>query len=161
MVEFVTVGVYGWDVERFFAALQSAKVDLLVDIRRRRAVRGAEYAFANSQRLQARLSELHIRYSHRIDLSPSDLLRKRQGAADEAHHIARRLRAELDDDFRKGFVREVLDNFDSARFVADLGPDSHVVALMCVERPPEACHRGMLAERLERDLNVKVTHLTP
>lgn len=161
MAEFVTIGVYGWDVERFFAALQSTKVDLLVDIRRRRAVRGAEYAFANSQRLQARLSELNIRYTHRIDLSPSDLLRKRQGAADEAHHIARRRRTDLDDDFRKEFDREVLDNFDSAQFVADLGPDTHVVALMCVERVPEACHRGMLAERLERDLNVKVTHLTP
>lgn len=53
MLNVVTIGVYGYTPETFFAALQEAGVDLLCDIRQRRGVRGAEYAFANSQRLQA------------------------------------------------------------------------------------------------------------
>jgi len=48
-LEFVTIGVYGWDAERFFAALKAAQVDTFCDIRDRRGVRGAEYAFATAR----------------------------------------------------------------------------------------------------------------
>jgi uncharacterized protein (DUF488 family) len=161
MIEFVTIGVYGWDAERFFAELQRSNVDTLVDIRRRRAVRGAEYAFANSQRLQARLAQMGIRYTHRIDLAPSDGLRKEQAVTDHETHVARRQRTELSDQFRAGFVREVLDGFDSREFMADLGSEAQIVGLLCVERRPEACHRGLLAEHLQQDLGIKVSHLAP
>ena len=80
MIEFVTIGVYGFDATTFFAALQNAKVDTFCDIRRRRAVRGAAYAFANHQRLEARLVELGIRYLHYIDLAPTTALRGIQDA---------------------------------------------------------------------------------
>ncbi len=55
MNKIVTIGAIGYSAEAFFRALQQAGVDTFVDVRRRRAVRGADYAFANSQRLQARL----------------------------------------------------------------------------------------------------------
>ena len=58
----VTIGVYGFDEEHFFQALTDARVDTFCDIRQRRNVRGAQYAFANSKRLQRRLGELGIRY---------------------------------------------------------------------------------------------------
>jgi uncharacterized protein (DUF488 family) len=161
MSRFVTIGVYGWDEERFFAALQEAQVDLLVDIRRRRGVRGAEYAFSNSARLQARLRELGIAYLHRIDLSPSDALRKRQGAADKEERVARRQRTELSPQFREGYEAEVLADFDSRRFVSELPPNTRVAALLCVEREPTACHRGLLAARIQNDLAVDVRHLVP
>lgn len=161
MTDFVTIGVYGWDAGAFFAALRASRVDLLIDIRRRRGVRGREYAFANSTRLQERLAELGIRYLHRIDLAPSDAVRKRQHAADEAEHIARRQRAELSEAFKQAYKEEVLDHFDSRQFAADLGPETRVAALLCVEREPSACHRGLLAARLKQDPGVKVTHLTP
>jgi len=160
-VEIVTIGVYGWNPESFFAALQTNHVDTLVDIRRRRAVRGSEYAFANSNRLQARLAEIGVRYVHRIDLSPSDALRKQQAAVDHDQQVARRKRTELSDQFRAGYAQEILQDFDGNRFLADLGDDARVVALLCVERWPEACHRGILAERLQKDTGVKVIHLTP
>ena len=38
-------------------------------------MRGATYAFVNSLRLQARLSELGIRYLHRKDLAPTQAVR--------------------------------------------------------------------------------------
>jgi uncharacterized protein (DUF488 family) len=161
MIEFVTIGVYGWDEERFFETLQKANVDLLVDIRRRRGVRGPDYPFANSNALQARLDQLGIRYLHRIDLSPSDALRKRQHEADESEHVARRKRTELSPEFTEGYEREIMSHFDSRQFIADLGPETRVAGLLCVEREPAACHRGLLAARLVSDLGVKITHLTP
>ncbi len=161
MTEFVTIGVYGWDADGFFGVLQAARVDLLVDVRRRRGVRGPEYAFANSARLQARLAEIGIRYLHRIDLSPSDAVRKGQQESDEHAHVARRERTELTEAFKQGYRREVLDHFDSRQFVADLGAETRRAALLCVEREPSACHRGLLADRLEQDLGVKVGHLIP
>ncbi len=157
----LTIGVYGWEPERFFAALQAAGIDTFCDIRARRGVRGSEYAFANSQRLQARLAELGIRYLHRPDLAPSEATRAAQHDADEASHTARRQRAELSPASIASYERERLTGFDSAAFVTDLGPDAHRVLLMCVEREPTACHRGLLAARLAADLCVQVTHLTP
>ena len=55
-----TIGVYGFDADRFRAALQRTGVGLVVDVRERRGVRGSEYAWANSQRLQAMLADAGV-----------------------------------------------------------------------------------------------------
>jgi uncharacterized protein (DUF488 family) len=161
MPEFVTIGVYGWEEEAFFGALQRAGVDTLCDVRRRRGVRGATYAFANSQRLQARLAAAGIRYLHRLDMAPSVEVRQQQHTADLASHTSRRRRAALYPGFVEAYQRECLTEFDGRRFVAELGEQAKVVALFCVEREPAACHRGLVAQRLEEDLGVTVTHLLP
>ncbi len=161
MPEFVTIGAYGWDAERFFGALAAVGVDTFCDLRARRGVRGPDYTFANSQRLQARLAELGIRYLHRPDLAPSSATRAAQMEADAATHTAKRLRTVLNPAFIDAYRREHLDSFDSAAFVADLGAEVRVAALFCVERAPAACHRSLLAERLADDLGIRVTHLTP
>lgn len=49
----MTIGVYGFTLETFLVALDRMGVGLLLDVRQRRGVRGSEYAWANSQRLQA------------------------------------------------------------------------------------------------------------
>jgi uncharacterized protein (DUF488 family) len=157
----VTIGVYGSDETSFFGALQQAGVDTFVDVRARRGVRGAAYAFANSQRLQARLAELGIRYLHRPDLAPSRSARSQQFAADKASRTAKRQRAVLDPAFAAAYRQERLAGFDSQQCVAGLGPEARVVALFCVEREPAACHRSLLATRLQRDLGVAVRHLVP
>lgn len=161
MVEFVTIGVHGWDAKAFFHALQDAGVDTLCDIRRRRGVRGAEYAFANSQRLQKRLAELGIAYIHRLDLAPSNAARAAQHAVDDGEKIARRQRTALSPAFADAYRLECLAGFDSRQFVASLDEAARVVALLCVEREPAACHRSLLADQLARDLNTPVRHLTP
>jgi len=157
----VTIGVYGFTAEAFFAALQRAGVDTFCDIRWRRGVRGREYAFANSNRLQQRLAELGIRYLHVRELAPSPALRQRQAAADKAEGVAKRKRAALGELFVTAYREERLAAFDSREFVEQLGPNARVVALFCVEREPAACHRSLLAERLQGDLGVEVVHLTP
>ncbi len=159
LASLVTIGVYGFDEAGFFQALQEAGVDTFVDIRRRRGVRGAVYAFANSRRLQARLAELGIRYVHRPDLAPSQAMRQTQDAADQAGKTTKRQRLALDPAFVTAYRRERLDSFDSQQFLADLGPEARVVALFCVERAPAACHRSLVAQRLAEDLGVEVRHL--
>jgi uncharacterized protein (DUF488 family) len=157
----VTIGVYGFDEAGFFDALQQASVDTFVDIRSRRGVRGADYAFANSQRLQARLAELGIRYRHRLDLAPDPATRGQQQAVDKASRTAKRQRAVLDPAFAAAYRQERLASFDSQQFLVDLGPQARVVVLFCVEREPAACHRSLLATRLQRDLGAEVRHLLP
>jgi len=156
----ITLGVYGSTEAGFFAALREAGVDTFCDIRGRRGVRGREYAFVNSKRLQTRLVELGIRYLHFKELAPSEALRKRQYAADKLDRVAKRKRTELSELFVGGY-REERQGFESRKFIEQLGPAARVVALFCVERAAAACHRSLLAARLQRDLGVEVVHLTP
>ncbi len=161
MNRLVTIGAIGFTPETFFQALRDAGVDTFIDVRRRRAVRGHDYAFANSRRLQARLAELGIRYVHRLDLAPPNAAREQQAAADQAAGIARRKRTTLGPAFIAAYERDVLDQLDPQALLVDLPPDAAVVALMCVERAPAACHRSLLAERLGQAWGVKVNHLIP
>jgi uncharacterized protein (DUF488 family) len=95
MQRLVTIGVYGFTADTFLAALREAGVGLVLDVRQRRGVRGPDYAWANSQRLQAALREAGIGYEHHRELAPTTELRQLQYA--EACHrslIAERLAAE-------------------------------------------------------------------
>ena len=157
----VTIGVYGFDESSFFEALREAEVDTFCDIRSRRGLRGATYAFANSQRLQERLAELGIRYIHRKDLAPTKAVRNRQAEADKATKTAKRKRAALDGTFIDTYYSECLARFEPTSLLADCQPDTQVVALFCVEREPEACHRSLVAERLVQALNLEVENILP
>ncbi|NUQ38917.1 MAG: DUF488 domain-containing protein [Caldilineales bacterium] len=161
MPELLTIGVYGYDEAGFFQALQQAGVDTFCDLRARRGVRGAAYAFANSQRLQQRLAELGIRYLHLPDLAPSPTLRQTQAAADKAEKIGRRQRTLLSPAFIAGYTRQVLAPFDTGAFFAALPAGAQVIALFCVERDPAACHRSLLAARIAQDAALPLRHLLP
>jgi hypothetical protein len=160
-LKIVTIGVYGFNEAGFFATLKKAEVDSFCDLRARRAVRGSACAFANSQRLQRRLAELGIRYLHFPELAPSAELRAKQAAADKADRKTKRQRSVLSPDFVSGYEDEVLKPFRTADFLTRVGPGARVIALFCVEGEPAACHRSLLAARLQRDLNVGVDHLVP
>lgn len=160
-IKLVTIGVYGFSEEAFFQAIQDAEIDTFCDIRWRRGVRGAQYAFANSQRLQNRLEELDIRYLHRRDLAPPPAVRRLQSDTDAANKIAKRKRSTLSDKFARAYEEEVLSNFESSSLLEDLPPTANVVALFCVEAEPAACHRSLLAQKLQQDLEVEVEHLVP
>ena len=154
----VTIGVYGFSADAFFAALARADVDLVCDVRARRGVRGAEYAFANARRLVARLGELGIAYAPHPELGPSRELRERQYAEDERAGVGQRTRVELSPAFVHGYEREVLSSFSPEAFVASTEP-ARSPALLCVEREPAACHRSLLADRIARATGLPVEHL--
>jgi uncharacterized protein (DUF488 family) len=155
-----TVGVYGFTVEAFLAALRSAEVRLLLDVRQRRGVRGPEYSWANSNRLQAALAEAEIAYEHRPELAPTTELRRLQYAEDDRRGVGKRSRTELAPAYRERYVTEILDNADLEAVAARLPADG-AAALFCVERDPEACHRTLIADRLASEHGIQVTHLRP
>lgn len=155
-----TIGVYGFDAESFLAALRRADVTLLLDVRQRRGVRGAEYAWANSKRLQAALADAGISYEHRPELAPTTEMRQLQYAADDVAGVGKRNREVLAPAFVERYTAEVLDAADLDA-VAALLPADGAAALLCVERDPEACHRSLVAAALAARGGVEVEDLRP
>jgi uncharacterized protein (DUF488 family) len=156
----VTIGVYGWSLERFLDALRAADVRQLLDVRQRRGVRGPEYAWANSTRLQAALAEAGIEYRHHPELAPTTELRHLQYAEDDRQGVGKRTRAELAPEYVERYVRERLNRVDLAPIV-EAFPRDGAAALFCVERDPEACHRSLIAERIAERFGLPVEHLRP
>jgi uncharacterized protein (DUF488 family) len=132
----------------------------VLDVRQRRGVRGPEYSWANSNRLQAALAEASVEYRHLPELAPTTELRQLQYAEDDRQGVGKRSRAELAPAYAEGYTREILDGVDLAAVVALLPPEG-AAALFCVERDPEACHRSLVADRLAAHRDVAVTHLRP
>jgi uncharacterized protein (DUF488 family) len=155
-----TIGVYGFTAERFLDTLHDAGVRLLLDVRQRRGVRGPEYAWANSRRLQAALAEARIAYRHHPELAPTTELRRLQYAEDDRRGVGKRSRTELAPAYREHYTREILDRADLEPLVASV-PSEGAAALFCVERDPDACHRSLVAARLAAEHDVEVTHLLP
>ena len=159
MAEFATIGVYGFDGPAFIRALQEAQVGLVLDVRQRRGVRGSQYAWANAKRLQAALAEAGIGYSHLPELAPTTEMRQLQYEEDARKGEGKRSRTELAPGYVERYTEEILDRVDLEPIVKFVG--SSRAALLCVERDPEACHRSLIAKRLESNFNFEVTHLKP
>jgi uncharacterized protein (DUF488 family) len=151
-----TIGVYGFDIAGFLGALRAADLARVLDVRQRRGVRGSEYAWANSKRLQAALADAGIEYEHHPELAPTTELRQLQYAEDARQGVGKRSRSLLAPEYVERYTREILDQVDLAEVAARLP-----AALMCVERDPEACHRSLVAERLASEHGVAVVDLRP
>lgn len=154
-----TIGIYGFDLEGFLGTLKSAGAGTVVDVRQRRGVRGPEYAWANSKRLQASLAKAGLGYVHLRDLAPTTELRQVQYREDDRLGEGKRSRTHLAPEYARRYREEIL-------AVADLAPlldlaEAELPVLLCVERDPEACHRSLIAARLEREHGFAVTDLRP
>jgi uncharacterized protein (DUF488 family) len=160
MLRMETIGVYGFDGESFRRRLRKADVRLLLDVRQRRGVRGPEYAWANSRRLQAALADARIAYEHHPELAPTTELRRLQYAEDDRLGVGKRSRRELAAEYRRRYTTEILDSADLTPIVAALSSGG-IAALLCVERDPEACHRSLIAQRLAEQHRVTIEHLRP
>lgn len=156
----VTIGVYGWDAQSFLEALRRADVQLLLDVRQRRGVRGAQYAWANSTRLQAALAGAGVDYRHHRELAPTTELRRLQYREDDRQGVGKRSRVALAPAYVRGYTAEILDRADLGALVAEL-PEDGASALLCVEADPEACHRSLIAGRLAAEHGVRVSHIRP
>jgi uncharacterized protein (DUF488 family) len=159
MANFATIGVYGFDGSGFIRTLENANVGIVLDVRQRRGVRGSEYAWANAKRLEAALTDAGIGYSHLPELAPTTEMRQLQYREDERRGKGKRSRTELAPEYVQHYTEEVLDQVDLGPIVRFVG--NQRAALLCVERDHEACHRSLIAERLERELAVEIAHLTP
>ena len=159
MPTLATIGVYGFDRDSFLAALRGARVELVLDVRQRRGVRGSEYAWANAQRLQAALDEAGIGYTHMKQLAPTTELREAQYREDERRGEGKRSRTVLAPEYVERYTEQILDPADLEAVVRWIGRQR--AALLCVERDPEACHRSLIAARLRGEWGFEVEDLGP
>ena len=160
MPSIATIGVYGFSAASFLTALEAADARLVLDVRQRRGVRGPEYAWANSRRLQDALAAAGIAYRHRLELAPTTELRRLQYREDDRLGVGKRSRALLAPEYAQRYTREILARADLDAIVAELPRDGASV-LLCVERDPEACHRSLAAERLAARAGWPLAHLVP
>ncbi len=154
-----TIGVYGFDRKSFLATLDGAGVELLLDVRQRRGVRGSEYAWANAGRLQEALAGAGISYTHLKELAPTTEMRQLQYREDERHGEGKRSRTVLASEYARLYTEQILDPADLDPVVRWIG--SKHAALLCVERDPEACHRSLIAARLRDQYGFAVETLRP
>jgi uncharacterized protein (DUF488 family) len=159
-MEFFTIGVYNLSETEFFNKLTENRIDTFCDIRQRRAVRGAKYAFVNSNRLQARLAELDIKYGHILKLAPPVEIRELQKQDDLQTGQLKRDRQTLGQVFTNEYKSRILSNFDFDTFIDTLdNSGASRVVLFCVEQRPEACHRSLVTQVLQDKYHYKVAHL--
>lgn len=153
-----TIGVYESSLDQFLDTLRRRRVAMVVDVRQRRGVRGREYAWANSLRLQAALKEAGIQYRHVPELAPTTELRQLQYREDDRLKVGKRSRIQLSNAYRQRYIREILNRVDLGAALESL-PDEATSALLCVERDAGACHRSLIAARLQSQFEVPVLNL--
>lgn len=159
-MEFFTIGVYNSTEDEFFGKLTRNNIDTFCDIRQRRGVRGAKYSFVNSQKLQAKLVDLDIKYGHVIELAPTKEIRNLQKEADAQSGTQKRDRTQLGKMFQIAYKEKILKNFDLDALIEQLeDAGARKVVLFCVEEHHRACHRSIVADKIEEKYGIKVIHL--
>ena len=159
MILFYTIGVYGFTEQEFFNKITENYIDTFCDLRQRRGVRGAKYSFVNSTKLQQRLNKLEVKYSHILELAPTNDIRELQKLEDIKKGEHKRDRQVLGHIFRSEYNNRILKKFDFNSFIESLDQDgAKRVVLFCVEEKAQACHRSIVSDKLEQ-LGYKITHL--
>ena len=158
-MEIFTIGVYGSTEQQFFGKLAKNGIDTFCDIRQRRGVRGSQYAFVNSKRLQETLAEMGISYAYLKDLSPTKEIRAAQKEADKRNGIQKKDRTRLGDVFIEGYKQHIADYDFDALDEKLKEMDADKVVFFCVEESPYACHRSIVAEKLQELFGYQITHL--
>jgi uncharacterized protein (DUF488 family) len=160
MPTIATVGVYDFDGASFVRALDASGVTQVIDIRQRRGVRGAQYAWANSNRLQSRLADARIGYEYHPELAPDTEMRQLQYREDDRQGVGKRSREQLSPEYVRVYTEEILDLVPLEPLVRRL-PVHGMAALLCVEATAEACHRSLVAQRLAARFGFEVINLEP
>jgi uncharacterized protein (DUF488 family) len=158
-MEFFTIGVYNSTEQEYFDKLTRHNIDTFCDIRQRRGVRGAKYAFVNSKRLQNKLNELDINYIYVPELAPTTEIRELQKVADKKQGELKKDRNTLGKIFKVAYKDRIISQFDFQAFIkSHEEKEAQRVVFFCVEEKPEACHRSVVSDKLSK-LGYSITHL--
>jgi uncharacterized protein (DUF488 family) len=160
MPTIATIGVYEFDGPSFVRALDGAGVTQIIDVRQRRGVRGSQYAWANSKRLQERLAQARIAYEYHPELAPDTEMRHLQYREDTRQGVGKRSREALSPEYVSVYTEEILDLVPLEPLIRRL-PVHGIAALLCVEATSRACHRSLLAERLAERFGFEVINIEP
>ena len=102
-----------------------------------------------------------IQYVYDRGLAPTPEIRQLQKDADKEVKVAKRKRNLLSSGFKAAYKHEILADFDPQDFLDCLPDEAKTIALCCVERQPEACHRHLVADLLQNAFGMEVDHLLP
>ena len=147
-MELYTIGGYGHTEDSFLNALKLNGVDLFVDIRQRRGMRGSTYAFLNAKKLEENLKNAGISYLHFKDLAPTNEVRSLQKSADIDANSSKRERGKLSPAFIEAYKREILSDKEREDILSRIS-EYRRVCFFCVEKGHDACHRSVLTDWLE------------
>lgn len=158
-MDFFTIGVYNSTEKIFFDKLIKNKIDTFCDIRQRRGVRGVEYSFVNSIRLQKILSANAINYIYVQELAPTTEIRNLQKEVDAKLGEKKRSRNQIGQIFSIAYKDRIMNKFNFDNFIHMLQEKgAERIVFFCVEENPCACHRSLVACNLEK-MGYKVVHL--
>lgn len=138
----VTIGYEGKSIDAFLYELILNKVNLLIDVRKN--AYSMKFGFNNSK-LKNYSEKLGIDYLHVPDLGIPSELRQDLNTYEDYQALFFDYEKVLDE------KAEILEKIkESAK--------EKKIALMCFEKDPKYCHRGIIADRLKRD-GVEVCNL--
>lgn len=159
-MDFFTIGVYNSLENDFFNKLVTNNIDTFCDIRQRRGVRGTKYAFVNHKRLITKLDNLGINYIYIPELAPTKEIRDLQKSIDLKNHELKCERNNLGEFFITEYTIKRVNSFDFSSFIEILRKNgAQNISLFCVEEFPEACHRSIVAQRLNEEFRFNIKHI--
>lgn len=158
MDRILTIGGYGHSKESFFNLLQHNKVDLFVDIRQRRGVRGSKYSFLNSTSLQNELKKLNINYLYIKELAPTSSIRFQQKSDDATNRVTKKQRIKLSENFKTLYKKEILQEV-SIIDILDMIKSSKNPCFFCVEECASACHRSLVSNWISQVTGLTIENI--
>jgi len=136
-----TIGYEGRDIDAFLSLLIKNSIEVLVDVRSNPFSMNLSFI---QKKLSEYLQKVGIKYEHIPELGIDSELRKNLETPDDYK--------KLFEDYKKG-LKERKKELEE---VVSLGRQNRI-ALMCFEHDKAMCHRGVLAEEIEKgwsELNV-------
>jgi uncharacterized protein (DUF488 family) len=147
MQTLATIGYQSATPDSFLRALESARVELLVDIR---AVASSRRPGFSKTKLAASVAESGIDYLHLRALgTPAD----GRAAARAGHHA----------EMRRIFLAHMstAEARDALEDLAEIVRSARRVCLLCFEADPVQCHRNIVASMLAEMMPLQILHLVP
>lgn len=146
MTRLFTIGYAELTPGSLIAALRSAGVETLVDVRANASSRKPGFS---KRRLEEAVTAAAIEYRHEPALGIPSAERKRASGTDGWAALIADYRASLDDPSGRLMPAEELAELARTR----------VVAVMCLESDLDHCHRKPLSEWIAARSGLEVTHL--
>lgn len=141
---FFTVGYQGHDISSILRVLKENKIALIIDVRQNPVSRKAGFSGA---RLQAELERNGIKYAHYPCLGTPPHIRTQYQKSGNAMPALKAYATYLRS--KETCLESLVAFASSKRF-----------CLLCLERDPNLCHRGVIANKLVEMTQCRAIHLT-
>jgi uncharacterized protein (DUF488 family) len=138
-----TIGYEGKDIDAFLNILIKNEINLLIDVRKNAF--SMNFSFTKNK-LMNYLEKTGIKYIHTPELGIDGELRECLSTMNDYQNL-----------FNKYEATTLIDNYEYVIRIAEWGEEKRV-ALMCFEANKNMCHRGVIANYIEKNNGV-VTHI--